>query len=65
MEVREELGFTGENFIYLPVRESSLPLTGSSLVFGLDDHDSSLCGTELQHRLLSDSLSPLPLTCIE
>ena len=32
----------------LPVGESALPLTGAGLVFGLDDHHSSLRGTQLQ-----------------
>lgn len=32
----------------LPVGESTLPLTGAGLVFGLDDHHSSLRGTQLQ-----------------
>ena len=52
---------------YLPVGESSLPLTGSSLVFGLDHHHPSLCGTELQHQAVTVTLSShlLPLTCIE
>ena len=56
---------TEEN--YLPVGQSPLPLTGSSLVFWLDHHHPSLCGTELQHQALTVTLTShlSPLTCIE